>query len=168
MKTALQRALIILFIILIYFTVWHGFRGLITQHVIIPQIEYAISHCDDSIHYHPHRSTSLYIHLLNSEQTEYETFGYVSPGGFYLLFGLFFIVLLGGGKLYYILLIGYHLIFWILSTATILPGLCWHRAFIHFTFLGTTYFTPFVTFLIIILLISPKLMIQLNLKNRRD
>lgn len=164
MKTMAKRLLVVLLIVLIYFTVWRGVRGFVTQSVIIPQIEYAISHCDDTIHYHPERSTSVYIHLLNAEQTEYETFGYISPGGFYLLFGLVFIVLLGGGKIYYLLLFGYHLAFWILSTASILPGLCWHRAFIHVTFAGITYFTPFVTFLIIILMISPKLVSRFRLE----
>lgn len=157
MNTAIKRGLISIVIILIYFTGWKGIRGFVTSGLVVPQIEYAITSCDETIAYNQSKSTSLFIYLLDREKNEYETFGYVSPAGFYLLFGLVFIVLMGGGKFYYYSLFGFHGLFWALSTATILPGLCYHPVFLHFTFVGIKYFTPFFTFLILILLISPRL-----------
>ena len=159
-----KRFLIICLIVLIYFTIWRSVRGFVTQNAVVPQIEYAIANCDETISYQQSRATSLYLFLLDREKNEYETFGYVSPAGFYLLFGLLFIVMMGGSRIFYFFLFGFHFLFWILSTATILPGLCFHRIFLHITFAGVSYFTPFFTFLIIILLISPKLLHKFGLE----
>ncbi|WP_234571636.1 hypothetical protein [Rhodohalobacter sp. 614A] len=166
MNQYVKRGLISIFIVVIYFTAWKGIRSFVTSTTIIPQIEYAISNCDDTIAYERSaKSTSLFIYLLDREANEYETYGYVTPAGFYLLFGLIFIVLLGGGRFYYYLLFGFHALFWILSTAAIFPALCYHSAFLHFTVLGIKYFTPFITFLILILLISPDLKNRLNISD---
>lgn len=162
MNVYIKKILIFFLVIIAYFTIWKSIRGFVTSQMVEPQIEYAISNCDNTIAYDRLKSTSLQIHLLDKEKNEYETYGYTAPAGFYLLFGLVFIVLLGGSRFYYYLLIGFHSLFWFLSTITIIPGLCYHSAFIHFTFAGIKYITPFVTFLILILLISP------NLKERLD
>lgn len=157
MNATVKRVLISLLIVLVYFTIWKEIREYVTSNMIVPQIEYAISNCDDTIAFDESKSTSLFIHLLDRERNEYDTYGYISPAGFYLLFGLVFIVILGGSRFYYYLLSGFHAFFWILSSVTILPGLCYHPLFLHLTFAGIKYFTPFVTFLILILLISPNL-----------
>lgn len=166
MNFYIKRVLISLLIVAAYFTVWRTVRGFVTSEAIIPQIEYAISTCDDTIAYDQSKSTSLFIYLLDRGKNEYETFGYVSPAGFYLLFGVLVIVLMGGGKFYYYLLFGFHALFWILSTATILPGLCSTPVFLHITVAGIKYFTPFITYLILILLISPNLKKRLNVQSR--
>ena len=166
MNVYLKRILISLAIIIIYFTAWRSVRRFVTSQAIIPQIEYAISSCDETIAYDQSKSTSLFIYILDHEKNEYETFGYVSPAGFYLLFGLIVIVLMGGDRFYYSLLLGFHAIFWILSTITISPGLCTHSAFLHITVVGIKYFTPFVTYLILILLISPGLKRRFDVQNK--
>lgn len=167
MNVYLKRALISLLIVVAYFTIWRMVRGFVTSHAVIPQIEYAISTCDDTISYEQSKSTSLFIYLLDREKNEYETFGYVSPAGFYLLFGLVIIVVMGGGRFYYFLLLSFHALFWILSTATILPGLCSTPVFLHITVAGIKYITPFITYLILILLISPNLRKKLNVQSRK-
>lgn len=162
MKVYAKRILIALLIVITYFTVWKSIRGFVTSELVIPQIEYAITNCDETIAFDRSKSTSLTIHLLDKEANKYETYAYISPGGFYLLFGLVFIVLLGGNRFYYYSLIGFHVLFLLFSTATIVPGLCYQSLFIHTTFAGIKYVTKFVTFFILILLVSP------NLKKRFD
>lgn len=166
MNKYLKRGLISIVIVFIYFTAWRNFRSFVTSSAVIPQIEYAILNCDDTIAYdEASKSTSLFIYLLDKESNEYETYGYVTPAGFYLLFGLVFIVLFGGGRFYYYLLFGFHGLFWILSVASMFPALCYHSAFLHLTVLGIKYLTPFITFLILILLISPGLKERLSMQD---
>lgn len=157
MNIYVKRVLISLTLILVYFTLWKSVRSFVTTNAIIPQIEYAAANCDETITYERSKSTSVFIYLLDREKNEYESFGYVSPAGFYLMFGLVFIVMLGGGRFYYSLLFGYHGLFWMLSIAVMLPGLCYHPVFLHLVVLGIKYFSPFITFLILILLVSPDL-----------
>lgn len=157
MKTYLTRALLILIVILIYFFMWRDVRGLVTQYVVVPQIEYSQTNCDQIIHYDIHKPTSLRIHLYDYEIEDYVTFSYTTPAGFYLLMGLVFIIFLNGYKIHYQLLIGFHFIFWFLSSISIYPGLCLNMIFLHFTNLGIKYFTPFATFIIIIMILSPHL-----------
>lgn len=165
MITYVKRGLVSLLIVIIYFTAWKELRAYVTSVTIVPQIEYAIEKCDDAIAFdYASKSTSLYIYFLDRQQNEYVTFGYVTPAGFYLLFGLVFIVLAGGGALYYYILAGFHGIFWLLSSILILPGLCLHPLLLHLAVVGIKYFSPFITFLILILLISPDMRKKLNLK----
>lgn len=168
MNIYVKRVLICLVIILVYFTIWRSVRVFVTTHAIIPQIEYATTNCDETIAYERSKSTSVFIYLVDREKNEYETFGYVSPAGFYLMFGLVFIILLGGGRFYSYLLVGYHGLFWVLSVAFILPGLCYHPVFLHLTVLGIKYFTPFITFLILILLVSPDLKKKLDVPDEMN
>lgn len=166
MNEYIKRFLISILIVVIYFTVWKNFRGIVTTEIVVPQMEYAIKNCDDTIAFDQLKPTSLLIHLLDLEKNEYVTYGYTAPAGFYLLFGLIFIVLFGGERLYYYLHLGFHGLFWIYSTATIIPGLCYQPLFIHLTFAGIKYLTPFFTFLILILLISPNLQKRLNVSGQ--
>lgn len=166
MNRYLKRGLISLLVIIVYFTVWKEIRGFVTSLAIVPQIEYAITSCDDTIEYNrTPKSTSIFIYLPDREQNEYERYGYVAPAGFYLLFGLVFIVMAGGAKLTYYLLFGFHGIFWILSSILILPGLCIHPLFLHLAVIGSKYFTPFITFMILILLVSPDLRNKLGIES---
>jgi len=141
---------------LLYFFIWRDVRGIVTQYIVLPQIEYAQEHCSDVIHFDVIKPTSLRIHLLDEKIDEYYTFSYTAPAGFYLLMGLVLVILLNGRKIHFQLLLGFHFVFWILSTVSIYPGLCVHSFFMHFTNLGIKYFTPFVTFIVIILVVSPK------------
>ena len=166
MKVYLKRAIISIIIVVAYFAIWKSVRGLVTTEVVVPQIEYAITNCDDTIAFDQLKPTSLLIHVLDHEENEYVTYGYTAPAGFYFLFGLVFIVLLGGNKIYYYLHFGFHGLFWIFSTATIIPGLCYQSIFFHLTYSGIKYFTPFFTFLILILMISPNLKKKLNVADQ--
>lgn len=155
MNVYLKKGLLAAVIILVYFTAWKAFRGFVTSVSIIPQIEYAIANCDEYLQYDVVKPTSLRIWQYNREREEYDVYSYTTPAGFYLLMGLLVILLLNGTKIYYLLLTGYHAGFWIISTLTIIPGFCIHPVFLHITFLGIKYLTPFVTFMILIMLISP-------------
>lgn len=166
MNVYIKRVFICALIVVAYFTLWKSVRGLVTTHIVVPQIEYAISNCDETIAYDQLKSTSLLIHILDREKNEYVTHGYTAPAGFYLLFGLVFIILSGGDKLYYYLLLGFHIVFWLISSATVWFGLCYESLFIHFTFAGIKYLTPFFTFLILILLISPNLQKRLDISDK--
>lgn len=155
MKKYLIKGLLAAVIILVYFTGWRAVREFVTSVSIIPQIEYAMAHCDEYLQYDVVKPTSLRIYQYDWEREEYDVYSYTTPAGFYLLAGLVFIFLLNGTKIYYLLLAGYHAGFWIISTLTLLPGFCIHPVFLHITFLGIQYLTPFVTFMILLLLISP-------------
>jgi hypothetical protein len=164
MKGYLKKGGVAVLIILIYFTAWRGIRGFVTSTAVIPQIEYAVLHCDEYLQYDVVKPTSLRIWQYNREAQEYNIYSYTTPAGFYLLAGVLVILLLNGTKIYYLLLAGYHGGFWLVSTLTILPGFCIHPLFLHITYLGIKYLTPFVTFMILIMLISPGMKKTFNTK----
>ncbi len=157
MKILLKRILYTAGIVLFYFTVWSGVRGFVTTYTVLPQVEFAKEYCGKTIYVDQNRPTSSIIHVYNDRSLEYDTIYYTTPAGFYLLFGLVFVVLVGGGIIYYKILLGYHLGFWAISILTMTPGFCIHPVFLHISNLGIIYLTPFVTFLVIIFLMSPKL-----------
>lgn len=150
-----KRVLVTAIIVLIYFSVWRDIRGMIMENVIIPQVDYAIAHCDDTIRYHQNRSTSVHIFILDTGKEKYNDYSFVSPTGFFFLAGLVFIVLMGGGGFYYMLLCGYHLLIWIFSAALFLPALCNFRFILYLIIGAGEYFTPFVTMFIALILVSP-------------
>ena len=166
MQTVLKRILFVVLLTLFYFTVWSSVRGLVTTYTVLPQVELAKEHCNKTIYVDQSRPTSTIIHVYNERNEKYDSIYYTTPAGFYLLFGLVFVILLGGASVYYKTLLGYHLGFWVLSIISMMPGFCIHPVFFHVSNLGIIYLTPFVTFLVIIFLISPKLLAAFKISDQ--
>ncbi len=156
-KVFAKRVICVIVLVALYFTVWSSVRGAVTTYTVLPQIELAKEYCNKTIYFEQSRPTSTVIHVYSERKLEYDTVYYTTPAGFYLLFGLIFILLFGAGTIYYKALLGYHLGFWVLSILVMLPGFCIHPIFLHLSGLGIAYLTPFVTFAIIIFLLSPNL-----------
>ncbi|TVR16952.1 MAG: hypothetical protein EA391_06245 [Balneolaceae bacterium] len=167
MKTVLKRTLYVVVLTLFYFTVWSSVRGWVTTYTVLPQVELAKEYCNKTIYVDQNRPTSTIIHVYNERNEQYDTIYYTTPAGFYLLFGLVFVILFGGAAIYYKVLLGYHLGFWILSIISMMPGFCIHPLFFHVSNLGIIYLTPFVTFLVIIFLMSPKLLTAFKISDQQ-
>lgn len=166
MKEYLKKGIIILVAILVYFTAWRAIRSFVTAVSIIPQIEYAISSCNEYLQYEQVKPTSLRIYLYDWERKVYDVYSYTTPAGFYLLAGLLILIWFNSSSMYYLFLVGYHMVFWVLSTVTLLPGLCVHPVFLHLTFLGIQYLNSFITFAILIILISPGMRKTFSLRDK--
>lgn len=138
-------------VVLFYFLVWNEIRGAFTTYLMIPQVELAAAHCTNPVGYEVASDTAITIF---HGDTHYR---FNAPAGFYFLFAMIFIVMLNGKNKYYRLIIGYHLVFAMLSLLTFYPGLCYMPVFLHLSAIGNSYFTPFFTFFVLILLISPRL-----------
>jgi len=152
-----KRILFSVVLIAIFFLVWRDFRVLVLQSVTIPIIEYAQDSCEGTVHYQRSKDTSIFIFIYDFEREEYDRFAYNSPAGFYFLLGLLIIVLFNGSAFHYKVWAYFHFPFWFLTIPFTWLGSCYNNYFLHLNYLGIRYVTPFITFLILALLISPNL-----------
>lgn len=163
MKSLLKKLAFILLIVAVYFAIWRDFRGLVTTYTVLPQIEYSIQNCDQYSYIDQEKSTSFDLYVYDSLTEEYDYFRYTTPAGFYFLFGLVMIVLLQARKIHYQLMTGFHLTLWFITILIFLPALCLYPPLLHFNTIAIKYITPFITFLIITMVLSPKFQKKLNL-----
>lgn len=157
----LKRFIWTILIIAVYFTVWKELRSAFTSHIIIPQIEYASTQCSVPLSYEIASNTAIVLHRKTNDD-ELATYRFNAPAGFYILFGILVLTLLGGGKKVYIMILGYHVLFTLFTVSTFYLGLCYLPVFLHLSSAGNSYFTPFFTFFVLIYLMSPTLKNVLN------
>ena len=162
LKQILIRTGLLLLLVLIYFGIWRDVRGLLTVYAVIPQVEFAATHCNEYIFLTERSNTSLIIQVFEERINDYRDFSYTAPAGFYLLFGLAALILIGAKKVHYYLLAGFHALLWAVVLLVILPGLCFHLLFLNIIDLSIKYLTPFGTFVIIIMAITPGFMEKLS------
>ncbi|MCC5940159.1 MAG: hypothetical protein JJU37_01345 [Balneolaceae bacterium] len=168
MKSILIKAGIITLVVLFYFTVWSEIRGMVTAYAFIPQIEYVIENCNEYVYYTERKPTSLLIQVYHEGINDYVDFSYTTPAGFYLLMGLVILIMFNGKKFHYYLLAGLHLILWVISLSVLIPGLCVHLLFMNIMDISIKYFTPFGTFIIIIMVLTPGFLNKLSVHSKKD
>ena len=161
---AIKFTLIVITVIL-FVTVWRDLRVAVLDFATVPLIENAQQNCENTIYLQRSKDTSIFIFIYDFGAEEYERFGYNSPGGFYFVAGLLIIILLNGNSLHYKIWAGFHFPFWLLTIPFNWLGSCYSTYFLHFNHYGIRYATPFITFLILALIISPKLKEKLDKKS---
>lgn len=154
-KKILVRITMLCVVVLVYFIVWKEVRVALTSYLMIPQAEAASVRCDTSFSYERVSNTAMVIYRDSNDSVDIEEHRVNAPAGFYLLFGIFFIVLLKGGKKFYGMILGYHAVFTVLLVTTFYVGLCYAPFFLHLSAAGNSYFTPFFTFFVLLLLFIP-------------
>ena len=160
-----KRGLLSVLVFVLFFLVWRDLRAFVLTHVTIPIVEYTQENCDTTVYYHRNKDTTIHIYLYDYEREEYEMFDYNSPAGFYFLLGLLIIILLNGNVFHYKIWAYFHFPFWFVTIPFIWLGTCYSDYFLHFNYLGIRYVTPFITFLLLALLISPNLRQKLRPEN---
>ncbi|NBC65200.1 MAG: hypothetical protein GVY07_05975 [Bacteroidetes bacterium] len=159
MKEYLIRLVLMGAFLLFYISLWTEVRSAFTYHLIVPQIESAAGQCDASIEYQPASDTAVVITRNNVG------YRFNAPAGFYLLFAVSLIILFGGRRVFYWLIVGYHLGFAVLVLSTFYLGLCLAPVILHLSPAGNAYFTPFFTFFVLIVLFFPSIRHRFNQKS---
>lgn len=163
MKSLLKKFFFILVIVAVYFALWRDFRAMVTTYTVLPQIEYSIQNCEKYSHVDQDKSTSFDLYVYNSLTEEYDYFRYTTPAGFYFLFGMVMIVILKSSKIHYQLMVGLHVLLWLFTILIFLPALCLYPPLLHFNTIAIKYISPFLTFLIITMVLSPQFQNRLNI-----